>query len=55
MHYNKIIIIMNKSNKTKREKELEKQGIKPTRWGDPGFVEAMQNIQKAREALKDCK
>ena len=37
------------------EKELEKQGIKPTRWGDPGFVEAMKNIEKAREALKDCK
>ncbi len=37
------------------EKELEKQGIKPSGKRDAGFEKAMQDIEKAREWLKDCK
>ena len=38
---------------TEFEKILEQHGFRPTRWGDPGFVEAMNRIKHVREILKD--
>lgn len=51
MHYNKIIIIMNKSNKTKREKELEKQ-IKKLRSEKEQLKKESRSLKSKLETAK---